>query len=385
MYVRCTHCGYDNSPEYRFCGMCGASLAHPPAPEAQPPIRDVRPVGTGSGNVAPEFTPEAAPVNGPSFLGLADEPSENPKHEFHYLYEDEPPRSHAGLIMVLLVIAIAGAAIGWQWHHSGFPFNSQRTPGQSASSSESGSASATRDTHVDNPATGASSVAPANPEKSVPLPTDAAPSDNASSTGTPSGNPSTSNNNDNDAAPNSGTTSAKGHESSAERSTAAKKAASNESNTNESNTEEAETTPPAAVPARSRVTKTSSRTPSKPQARRAVEDQEPAPVASPDADLELAGEKYLYGTGVPQNCARANSSLRTAAQHGNTKAQTVLGTMYATGHCVTRDLPTAYRWFARALHKDPQNSRISADLQVLWRQMSPQEKQLATANSPQPE
>jgi hypothetical protein len=364
--------------------MCGASLAHPPAPEAQPPIRDIRPAGTGTGNVnvAPEFAREAAPVNGPSFLGLADEPAENPKHEFHYLYEDEPPRSHAGLIMVLLVLAIAGAAIGWQWHHSGFPFNSQRTPGQSASSSESGSVSATRDAHVDNPATGASSVAPTTSEKSVPVPTDAAPSDNASSTGTPSGNPSTSN----DAEPKGGTTSANGNQSSAERAAAAKKTASKEKESNkEETTEEAEATPPPAVPAKSHVTKASTRTPSRPQARRAVEAQEPAPVASPDADLELTGERYLYGTGVPQNCARANSSLRTAAQHGNTKAQTVLGTMYATGHCVTRDLPTAYRWFARALHKDPQNSRISADLQVLWRQMSPQEKQLATANTPQPD
>jgi TPR repeat protein len=63
----------------------------------------------------------------------------------------------------------------------------------------------------------------------------------------------------------------------------------------------------------------------------------------------------------------------------NTKAQTVLGTMYATGHCVGRDLPTAYRWFARALREEPQNSRISEDLQVLWRQMTPQEKQLAMA------
>jgi len=362
--------------------MCGASLAHPPAPEAQPPIRDVRPSGTG--NLAPEFAPEAAPVNGPSFLGLADEPAENPKHEFHYLYEDEPPRSHAGLIMVLLVLAIAGAAIGWQWHHSGFPFNSQRTPGQSASSSESGSASATRDTHVDNPATGASSVTPTLPEKSVPVPTDAAPSDNASSAGTSSGNPSTSN--ENDAERNSGTASAKGRESSAERATAAKKTASKESNTEETEAEATPpaTVPPASVPRRSRVTKASTRTPSRPQVRRAVEEQESAPGASPDADLELTGEKYLYGTGVPQNCARADSSLRTAAQHGNTKAQTVLGTMYATGHCVTRDLPTAYRWFARALHKDPQNSRISADLQVLWRQMSPQEKQMATANNPQP-
>jgi TPR repeat protein len=100
----------------------------------------------------------------------------------------------------------------------------------------------------------------------------------------------------------------------------------------------------------------------------------------PDADLELAGERYLYGSGLPQNCSRAESSLRTAAMHGNTKAQTVLGTMYATGHCVGRDLPTSYRWFARALHQDPQNTRISADLQVLWRQMTPQEKQLATGS-----
>ena len=45
--------------------------------------------------------------------------------------------------------------------------------------------------------------------------------------------------------------------------------------------------------------------------------------------------------------------------------------MYATGHCVGRDLPTAYRWFARALHQEPQNSRISADLQVLWRVIIP--------------
>jgi TPR repeat protein len=108
---------------------------------------------------------------------------------------------------------------------------------------------------------------------------------------------------------------------------------------------------------------------------------EPAVLAtSPDADLELAGERYLYGNGLPQNCSRAESSLRTAATHGNAKAETVLGTMYATGHCVGRDLPAAYRWFARALHQEPQNSRISADLQVLWRQMTAQEKQLATTS-----
>jgi TPR repeat protein len=51
--------------------------------------------------------------------------------------------------------------------------------------------------------------------------------------------------------------------------------------------------------------------------------------------------------------------------------------MYATGHCVGRDLPTAYRWFAKALHGDPGNSRVQRDLEVLWKQMTPEERQLA--------
>ena len=96
MYVRCTHCGYDNSPEYRFCGMCGASLAHPPAVEATP-AKEARPAPK-SGNGHTES------VHGPSFLGLADDP----KVEFHYLYEDERPSSHVGLIL-LLFIAIGAA------------------------------------------------------------------------------------------------------------------------------------------------------------------------------------------------------------------------------------------------------------------------------------
>jgi TPR repeat protein len=140
-------------------------------------------------------------------------------------------------------------------------------------------------------------------------------------------------------------------------------------------TEEAKPTPPADIP--EKTAKAHNRTPA-PKTKAPAPAPAAAAPASPDADLELAGERYLYGNGLPQNCTRAESNLRTAATHGNSKAQTVLGTMYATGHCVGRDLPTAYRWFARALHQEPQNSRISADLQVLWRQMTPQEKQLAT-------
>jgi len=76
MYVRCAHCGYDNSPEYRFCGMCGASLAQPPiAPKSAAPEK---PVVANSGNAGNGNTEI---VHGPSFLGLADDP----KAEFHYL------------------------------------------------------------------------------------------------------------------------------------------------------------------------------------------------------------------------------------------------------------------------------------------------------------
>src|ERR1041384_5345550 len=114
MYVHCTHCGYDNSPEYRFCGMCGASLARTVV-DPKPALKEVRQgAGGTNGN-----TEEKVPVHGPSFLGL----SEDPKVEFHYLYEDEPPRSYAGLIFFVLILLGAGGYLGWQYHNHGFPFN----------------------------------------------------------------------------------------------------------------------------------------------------------------------------------------------------------------------------------------------------------------------
>jgi TPR repeat protein len=98
--------------------------------------------------------------------------------------------------------------------------------------------------------------------------------------------------------------------------------------------------------------------------------------------MEADGEKYLYGNGVPENCGRARSNLLAAAGHSSSKAQNVLGTMYATGHCATRDLPTAYRWFGRSLRQDPGNIRIEQDLKVLWNQMTPEERQVALRNNP---
>jgi len=364
MYVRCTHCGYDNSPEYRFCGMCGASLAHPPAAEATPVKETPRSPKSDNG--------QTEPVHGPSFLGLA----EDPKVEFHYLYEDEQPKSRVGLILLLFIAFGAAGYLGWQWKHNGFPFNRIGAgSGQQASASPSEVAPASnsdQETHIDKPMTGMGEVLPTQPDqkgqnqtKTGPTETDIPPQNagTAQNTGNQQNQASPQNAKANE---NTGAT-ASTNENAAEKQNAA-------SDTTPEKTEEANATPPPGVDKASRVAKEPAR----------IRATKPSPVnppqvaTSPDADLELAGERYLYGNGVPQNCVRAESSLRNAAMHGNSKAQTVLGTMYATGHCVGRDLPSAYRWFARALHEEPQNSRISADLQVLWRQMTPQEKQLAT-------
>ncbi len=346
MYVHCAHCGYDNSPEYRFCGMCGASLAHPPASQATA-VREVLPPTNGGEKTTPDN------VHGPSFLGLA----EDPKVEFHYLYEDEQPRSHVGLVVFLLLILGAAGYLGWQWKNGGFPFNRQVANGSSGGGQTSASPSEvapaqTQDqqTHIEKPMTGGAGTVqpiPPQPQQTQSANTEnkpAEPAAKANDTGSPAP--------DKDAAD--------------KNAVAEKDAEPDKSGAGENTTE-------PATPAKSHAAKQAAvRTP--------VQKTPATAAASPDSDLELTGERYLYGNGVPQNCPRAESSLRTAATHGNSKAQTVLGTMYATGHCVSRDLPVAYRWFARALHQDPQNSRISADLQVLWRQMSPQEKQMATAS-----
>jgi TPR repeat protein len=102
-------------------------------------------------------------------------------------------------------------------------------------------------------------------------------------------------------------------------------------------------------------------------------------ISSADSDEQLVtmGQKYLNGDGVAQDCGKAQKNLLTAGFHSNVKAQSLLGTMYATGHCVSRDLPTAYRWFARALHEEPENTRVASDLDAIWRQMSPAEKKAA--------
>jgi hypothetical protein len=104
---------------------------------------------------------------------------------------------------------------------------------------------------------------------------------------------------------------------------------------------------------------------------------EPAATDTGTADFHR-GEAYLYGRGVPENCDEAVKYLKSSSAKSNAKARSAFGTMYATGHCVPRDLPTSYLWFAMALRVDPNNQILEKDLSAVWNQMTPPERQLAT-------
>jgi hypothetical protein len=54
-----------------------------------------------------------------------------------------------------------------------------------------------------------------------------------------------------------------------------------------------------------------------------------------------------------------------------------LGSLYSSGTCAPRDLPTAYRYYAMALHQQPDNQPVQNDLQDIWAKMTQPERQLA--------
>lgn len=301
--------------------------------------------------------PEAAPVSGPSFLGLADAPGRN---DVQYLLEDED--SHSGgkrMLIAFLLLVVAGGLVYWHWSRDGFPWRNAGSSHQAQAPVFSGASSApspaepmappaNQASHPDSPP-----VVPSSDEAHMTQ------SDDAPSTPKESATP----------------VKAKSSADNAEQGLAAAvpdaaKSAPPPANEASEASDDADATP--ATPAPKAVA------PPKP-ARNVATKATPVPATvSGDDQLVADGEKYLYGNGVPANCDRAQKNLRSAAAHGSSRALSMLGTMYATGHCADRDLPNAYRSFARALHLDPNNSRIQSDLEILWRQMTPEERQAAT-------
>jgi cytoskeletal protein RodZ len=340
MLVRCSHCGYQNNEHYRFCGMCGALLR---LPDAEPAAR------------APEPTPT------PQARPQAPKPAPAPAPNLDYLLEDEPEdHGHRRrMYLALVLLAIAGVVLLWQFsrrQQSRFEPNaataqqeamsagsSEKVPANAAPDSAPPAAKEASTTHDAPPLAPPANSSPQETQTSPPpeklTPAMAAEESPVAASTT-------------DQPKQAGTTENPGPQAATEQ-TPAKDVASK----------------PAPEPKTASV-KPVAPVPKVPQASSATAD-------STDDRLVAAGEKYLYGNGVTENCGLAQKNLRAAAQRSNARAQSILGTMYATGHCVDRDLPMAYRWFAKALHQDPSNNRIQRDLEVLWRQMTADERQLA--------
>lgn len=411
--MRCGRCGNDNTEANRFCGMCGAPLVAktqaaaqssslasvgPPGPPAVPgplvskPAPQPTRVALTSVNATPAERAPAlhsssqsesrggAVITGPSFLGLnvpstgaggggihrdrhdsstGRDPLQPSSGNLDYLLEDEEERKGGGGKLILFVVALALAAgFGYlRWKSGGFDWLNQGdkkvavtkpTPDSAQTTSDSSGAPMAADPGSSTPPSSANTPA-------APMPTDGPAANSADSTATratpsqaasqtaPSQSPAVATPNDSRVASDSAP----------------------HSSAPESDLESAEEEPPAAPKAVPRKPATAKPFAAKPSA------------GTKPYDSVTEAERYIYSRGVSQDCDHGLRLLKPAAEQSNPKAMISLGALYSTGTCTPRDLPTAYRWFALALHKQPDNQALQDDLQKLWSRMTQPERQLA--------
>jgi hypothetical protein len=374
--VRCPRCGNQNSEGNRFCGMCGAPLIAPGQPASAATTgphgeKGAEPAGERFSDEPrlPSRPTPASPeplVTGPSFLGLNKPGDGQRSQDLHgrssrsvdYLLEDddeEPKGGWGKVVLVLIALVLAGGFGYLRWKQGGFDWvlnvrkaapaaqSSPTAPAPAATSNPAASDSGTTNTGpAPNAEVGNSTTQPAANETTTTT-TPASPS--ASPANTPPAPPAASTVSQTPAPDNSAATT-KAVTPAAEKST-------DSSGDNSPGSESEETTKPAPAPKKLR---------------------KPTPATPVDTVAEA--ERYIYGRGVPQDCDRGMRLLKSGAQ-SDPKAMITMGVLYSSGTCAPRDLPTAYRWFAMALHKDPNNQALQDDLQQLWGQMTQPERQLA--------
>jgi len=384
--VICPNCREDNAPNFRFCGMCGTSLeprrplgapildplsAFPPA---VPPVSPSR-TANSPAPLRPVVVEDASrtankpvpPIAGPSMLGL-NQPATNPhstdrstphgpdlrqpnmdllpERSFSGLdsfLEPEQPKTGGRRILLLVALLAALGGAGW-WTYTNYLGATESRKPEPATSS-------TGDTPAERastkPSTQDATRAPAaGPSQAVAPSAEVAegPSENASA----------------------------GPDTTRKTLVAGAKPAA----------EAKPVTPTPGTPAKTRSTDKAEakRVPSVTSAvTSAKSSKPPAPAAIDTGDADFRkGEASLYGRGARENCDEAVKYLKAASAKSNAKARSAFGTMYATGHCVQRDLPTSYLWFALALRVDPNNQILEKDLSAVWNQMTPPERQMAT-------
>lgn len=341
--------------------------------------------------------PSGAGISGPSFLGLNqptpstsgsgqgrgnsyDDDLDSSSGVDYLLQDEEEPKSGWGkFVLILLALALAAGFGYLRWKQGGFNWllAGNKKPetmqaGDSAQNSVDNNAPAQpANPPADNTAAGGASAAPSG--TAAPASSDAAPSNSGAqpAAATPSApavpppaaaqsapqnsssTPASSSGADSSGASGSAPNTAQTNSSGSQKQAQPDSDNSNSASDNDSADDE-HRKPPAAI-------------------------HRAAPKPSPSRPLDSVAEaqRYIYGRGVSRDCDRGVRMLKSAAGQSNAQAMISLGSLYSTGTCAPRDLPTAYRWFAVALHKQPDNQALQNDLQSLWGRMTQPERQLA--------
>jgi hypothetical protein len=391
--VRCPRCGNENSDTNRFCGMCGATLLPESAPAASGPAQGAAtrtsaapsslPSAPAQSRTSAPVSEESPVISGPSFLGLNDpaprnraglsaDPHASSSRNLDYLLDDEEEHRHGGggkFILILLALALAVGFGYLRWKNQGFGWLGSHTNKPSAATQSPEAP----DTSSATPPASNSTSAPATPTApQQPTPDPAAAAGSPAATSPAAASPAAAS----PAAASSGTNPATG--TTPPNSAPGDAAGSSDASNSPADSAAAPPVPAAKEPA--------------PAAREAAPAANPKPnkaadqpatkphaavKSTPAIDSVSEAQKYLYGRGVTQDCERGLRLLKPAANQSNPKAMIEMGALYSAGLCTPHDLPTAYRWFALALRKDPNNMAVQTDLQKLWGEMTQPERQLA--------
>jgi Sel1 repeat-containing protein len=352
--VICPRCLENNPESYRFCGMCGSAL-----PALRPAAEPV--AARASEKRTPPAQPDARPkpgervqpaISGPSLLGL-NQPSTSQSNVDSlydtafssmesYFEPSERKPAWGRILLTLIILAALGGAAWWKYGNQSW-WRAVNKVGSTVNKLVS--TQTTNSATAGHPPTQSETKTPTASAPVAPPPTEPA---EAKTPGTEnSSNPPAS------------------------------AGASPDVPAEAKPAEKVEPPrPPVVATKKSVLPPKRSVTPKKPASKETAATTATA-TAGGDA-LFRRGEAYLYGRGVPKSCDQATKYLKLASDQSSAKARSALGTMYATGHCVPRDLPTSYRWFARALQVDPNNQVLEKDLSGVWTQMTPPERQLAT-------
>jgi hypothetical protein len=369
--------------------MCGASLLATPAPKAAEP-QAVRVAASPTAEVVvthnrPRPVVESSSsISGPSFLGLNDpgpgqpvprkraslsiDPHSAPVSNLDYLLDEEEPPHHWGIGKILLILIALALAVGFgylRFKNQGLEWlNGLKKPAAVAQNSPTPDTTAAS---APSPSITPDPQPPAQPTGAAPpQPTTATPANGPSGNAAAGPAPATTSPDTSAPADTSKATDTSKPADAAPPVVNADKAAS----PTEKDSSTADESTDAPAPAKPAV---------KPKPAPNAPAPKPSAATRPASAYDPVSEaqKYLYGRGAAQDCDRGLRLLRPAANQANPKAMIEMGALYSAGLCTPHDLPTAYRWFALALRKDPENTAVQVDLQKLWGEMTQPERQLA--------